>query len=191
MGNHFSGVAGDPNNGCPYCKLGLRFGWIGQGVFHTHDETTPKIFKDEMTPKIFKQDAEKKNIVINPLTFLGNDIQVDGQDIAAANNSVHKFFQHSGIDPMTELQFDLVVALAKLCKYRIRVPIKIPKETEMMLSHAKHGNFNEVLEILEKYPGIVNYIPAHKAWGVIHQLHISIIAKLSKPSCKTLNVTHF
>ena len=151
MGNHFPGVAGDPNNGCRYCRLGKRFGWLGQGVFHTHDETIPLYFQ------------------IDPLTFLGNDIQVDEEEIETANKAIHKFLRYSEIDLKKKSQFELVIALAKLSKYRIRIPLKISEETEMMIKFAKNGNFNETLKIMERYPGIVNYIPAHRAWGLIHQ----------------------
>ncbi|KAI6659803.1 hypothetical protein LOD99_10628 [Oopsacas minuta] len=190
MGNHFPGVAGDANNNCSYCALGYSLGWTGQGVFHTHDETTPEFFRDKEGKAQLAMEKEKEiihkhvdaanenpeyfkdleNVIqFDPLTFLQKDIQIGQKEVSAANQSIQNFFNHSGIDPKKELQFDLVIALAKLSKYRIRERILIPKETDMMIEHAKRGNFNEALKILKNYPGIVNYIPAHRAWGLIHQ----------------------
>ena len=156
MANYFAG-ADNPDNECPYCKMGMKYRWNGHHYFHSYDEKT--------RPVHFQG--------IDHLTFLGNDIQVNQQEVQAANIKIHAFFQHSGIDPKNESQVDLGVALAKLYKYRIYEPTKISDVIEMMMRHAKSGNFIEELKIMKKYPGIVNFIPANRAWGLIHQAALS------------------
>ena len=129
MGNNFSGVAGDPNNNCLYCKLGVSWGWKIEAVFHTHDDTTPSFSKS-------------KEEDIDPLSYLGTDVKIYPQEIEEANNSIQQFFEGSGFDPKADLTFDFVITLAKISKYRIHKPLNISGEIQIMLDNAKSGNFN-------------------------------------------------
>ena len=160
MGNSFPGVAGDPNNGCTYCRLGKKWGWEGKGVFHTHDGTTPLAFQEK---------GNKDSI--DPLTYLGADVVVGPEEIEAANNLVEQFFAGSGFNPRIHLQFDFVVTLAKVSRYRIHKPLNISDEIQLMLQHAKMGDFDGAFRILDKHQGtsMVNCIPPNRAWGLLHQ----------------------
>ena len=81
-----------------------------------------------------------------------------------------KFFKDTIYDPKKELTFDFVISLVKIQQYRIRQPLKVSDEVNQMIKYAKMGDFQRALEIMSEYPCIlVNYIPANRAWGIIHQ----------------------
>ena len=174
---HSPGVAGYTNNDCFYCWLGRKVGWKYFNVFHTHD------FDNAL--------QHQATVDIDPLTYLGNDVMVNAEEIEAANMSIHNFFEGTGIDPKARLAFDLVIILAKLNKFRIQKPFNISEETEKMINLAKIGNFDGAFKILDKTPVIVNYIPPDRAWGLLHQAayfnNYSAVRKiLTNPKCDPL-----
>ena len=167
MGNAFPGVAGDPNNNCLYCALGKHWGWEGKNVFHTHDDTTPKLWKETDDEDI----KQLQKHLVDPLTYLGADVQVNKEEMEKANKSIHQFFAGIGLDPKVYREFDIVLALAKISKYRIYESLNISEDIQTMLEHAKMGDFDTAIRILEKHHGtcIANCIPPNRAWGLLHQ----------------------
>ena len=63
MGNIHPGVAGDPNSNCKLCQIGRSCGWTGEGVFHTHDGTTPEILKEDRKSKCYSYVAASGEVV--------------------------------------------------------------------------------------------------------------------------------
>ena len=147
------GRADNPN--CEYCRIGRRWGWPFKNVFHTHDATQP------LTPD--------KPISIDHLKDFFPDVKVNTEEVEGANKAINQFFEGTGIDPKVQLDFDIVIFLAKLHKFRIEKPFNVSEQTERMITYARGGNFREAFKILDDYPVIVNYIPPDRAWGLLHQ----------------------
>ena len=129
MGNNFSGDAGDPNNDCLYCQLGRKWGWEGQGVFHTHDDTTPLFFneklksnKEDIDPLLYlranvKENPKPKKVEINPLSYLANvkgNLESNKEDIdplsyLGANVKKNPKPKKADIDPLSYLGTDVKI----------------------------------------------------------------------------------
>ena len=107
-----------------------------------------------------------------------------GQEFAAAKQSLITCFKNLEYGISDNLIFNLV----KLQKFRIYSSLDISKMTDKALKHAKIGNFNDALAILDEYPYIVNFIPVNRAWGLIHHAaHFNdneVVKKILKnPKC--------
>ena len=156
------------------------WGWEGKGVFHTHDGTTP-LFTADITD-------EGTGEIIDPSTFLGDDVHASVEQMEGAHTSMEHFFSRSELDPKVHLHFDFVVTLAKVRKYRIEKHLNISDEIQLMVLRAKMGDFDGAFEILDKHQGtcMVNCIPPNRAWG--HQAayfnNLEAVEKiLGNPKC--------
>ena len=101
-------------------------------MYSTHDFDNPlqqQQHEFENPSQQQKQAPKPPQIDINPLTYMHKDVEVNNEEIEAANMSIHNFFEGSGIDPKAQLAFDLVIILAKLNKFRIQNGFNISDET--------------------------------------------------------------
>ena len=105
---------------------------------------------------------------IDHLRELPLDVEVTTEEVENAKKAIYEFFLDVKINP-EKINFDIVIFLAKLHKFRIKKPFNISEETQRMIAFAKGENFPEAFKILDEYPVIVNYIPPDRAWGVLHQ----------------------
>ena len=156
-------MGGEPSRvECPYCR-----------------EKYPQIWGSLILDPLFWRWHDHRNHIhdgndrnnerIDHLRFLGDDIAVTQDEINQANKAVTEFFRNLTFDPMKELTDDFVILLAKSRHYRIRQPLKTSDKVNLMIEYAKRGDFRKALKILSEYPCIVNYNPANRAWGIIHQ----------------------
>ena len=157
MGNYHPCLEKKPNNNC---ALGEKWGCEGGNVFHTHDDTTPKLFTDTHDEDNKQFQKQKDEI----LKLLGEDMQVQKEEMEKAN-------EYFDFIAGSDLDFVIALKLASMNKYRIYKPLNISDDIQTMLKHAKMGDFDTAIRILERHHGtsIANCIPPNRTWGLLHQ----------------------